>query len=164
MKPGNHLENAPLGRLVAMAGHLASERWTRYVSDSYGLTPAGAAVLMALSHDRKMTHGDLAEVCHIRPATVTGVVDTLVRSGHVERKADEIDRRTVWVTVTRKGSDVAAKVTRRVTGHGLDGSERVIRSLTSVDADPKNEAIIRRFLIELIVRLSSAEQPTKEME
>ena len=84
-----------------MAGHLASERWTRYVSDSYGLSPAGAAVLMALSHDRKMTHGDLADVCYIRPGTLTGVVDTLVRSGHVERKADEVDRRTVWVTVTQ---------------------------------------------------------------
>jgi MarR family transcriptional regulator, organic hydroperoxide resistance regulator len=115
-----------------------------------------------LSHDRKMTHGDLADVCYIRPATLTGVVDTLVRSGHVERKADEVDRRTVWVTVTRKGSDVGAKVTKRVTGHGRDGSERVIRALTSVDADPKNEAIIRQFLIELIVRLSEAELSNKD--
>ena len=158
MRPTKHLENAPLGRLVAMAGHLASERWTRFVSDSYGLSPAGASVLMALSHDRKMAHGDLADVCCIRPATLTGVVDTLVRSGHIERKADEADRRTVWVTLTRKGSDVAAKVTKRVTWHGPDGSERVIRALTSVDADPGHEAIIRRFLIELIVRLSEAEQ------
>lgn len=158
MSAEKHLENAPLGRLVAMAGHLASERWTRYVSDSYRISPAGAAVLMALSHDRKMTHGDLADVCYIRPGTLTGVVDTLVRSGHVERKADEVDRRTVWVTVTRKGSDVAAKVTKRVTGHGPQGSERVIRALTSVDADPKHEAIIRRFLIELILRLSENDQ------
>lgn len=158
MRADKHLATAPLGRLVAMAGHLASERWTRYVSDSYGLSPAGAAILMALSHDRKMTHGDLADVCYIRPATLTGVVDTLVRSGHVERKADEVDRRTVWVTLTRKGADVAAKVVRRVTGHSADGTERVIRALTSVDADPKHEAIIRRFLIELILRLSETEQ------
>ena len=157
MAAERHLENAPLGRLVAMAGHLASERWTRYVSESYGLSPAGAAVLMALSHDRKMTHGDLADVCYIRPGTLTGVVDTLVKSGHVERKADEADRRTVWVALTRKGSDVATKVTRRVTGHGADGSERVLRSLTSVDADPEHEAVIRRFLIELILLLSETD-------
>jgi DNA-binding MarR family transcriptional regulator len=92
------------------------------------------------------------------------VVDTLVRSGHVERKADEVDRRTVWVTVTRKGADVGAKVIKRVTGHGRDGSERVIRSLTSVDADPDNEAVIRRFLIELIVRLSDNGLPSKDEE
>ena len=147
-----------------MAGHLASERWTRYVSDSYGLSPAGAAVLMALSHDRKMTHGDLADLCYIRPATLTGVVDTLVKSGHVERKVDGADRRAVWVTLTRKGSDVAAKVTRRVTGHGVDGSERVIRALTSVDADPDNEAVIRRFLVELILRLSEGEPNLKDNE
>lgn len=145
-----------------MAGHLASERWTRYVSDSYRLSPAGAAVLMALSHHRKMSHKDLAEVCYIRPATLTGVVDTLVRSGHVERRTDETDRRIVWVIATRKGSDVGAKVMKRIAGHGRDGSERVIRSLTSVDADTGNEAIVRRFLIELIVRLSDAELPTKD--
>jgi DNA-binding MarR family transcriptional regulator len=147
-----------------MAGHLASERWTRYVSDSYRLSPAGAAVLMALSHRRKMSHKDLAEVCYIRPATLTGVVDTLVRSGHVERRTDETDRRIVWVIATRKGSDVGAKVMKRIAGHGRDGSERVIRSLTSVDADTGNEAIVRRFLIELIVRLSDAELPTKDEE
>ena len=162
MKPEHRLDDAPLGRLVAMAGHLASERWTRYVSDSYGLSPAGAAVLMALSHDRKMNHGDLADLCYIRPATLTGVVDTLVKSGHVERKVDEADRRAVWVTLTRRGSDVAAKVTKRVTGHGVDGSERVIRAFTSVDADPDNEAIIRRFLVELILRLSEGEPDLKE--
>ncbi len=162
MRSEKHLDEAPLGRLVAMAGHLASERWTRYVSDSFGISPAGAAVLMALTHDRKMAHGDLADVCCIRAATLTGVVDTLVRSGHVERKADEADRRTVWVTLTRKGSSVAAKVTKRVTGHGPEGSERVIRALTSVDADPRHETIIRRFLIELILQLSEAEQPSRK--
>jgi DNA-binding MarR family transcriptional regulator len=111
-----------------------------------------------------MSHKDLAEVCYIRPATLTGVVDTLVRSGHVERRADETDRRIVWVIATRKGSDVGAKVMKRIAGHGRDGSERVIRSLTSVDADTGNEAIVRRFLIELIVRLSDAELPTKDEE
>ena len=120
--------------------------------------------MMALNHHRKMTHKDLADVCYIRPATLTGVVDTLVRSGHVERTADETDRRTVWVTATRKGSDVGAKVMKRVAGHGRDGSERVIRSLTSVDADAGNEAVIRRFLIELIVRLSDAELSMKDKE
>ena len=65
---------------------------------------------------------------------------------------------TVWVTLTPKGVAVAAKVHRRVTGEGPRGSERAIRALTSVDADPKNEAVIRRFLVELITRLSEAEE------
>ena len=158
MTKSEQLQKAPLGRLVAMAGHLASQRWSRYVSESYGLSPAGAAVLMALSKDRRLTHGDLADVCLVRPATLTGVVDTLVRSGHVERKGDESDRRSVWVTLTRKGASVATKVNHRVTGHRRQGSELAIRALTSVDADPRQEAIVRRFLIELIVQLSEAEE------
>jgi DNA-binding MarR family transcriptional regulator len=105
-----------------------------------------------------MTHKDLADRCLVRPATLTGVVDTLVRSGHVERRDDDSDRRTVWVTLTRKGVAVAAKIHRRVAGEGPRGSERAIRALTSVDANPEHEAVIRRFLIELIVRLSEAEE------
>ena len=158
MPSAEHYEKAPLGRLVAMAGHLAGQRWSRYVSESYGLSPAGAAVLMSLSRDRKMTHKDLADRCLIRPATLTGVVDTLVRSGHVERRDDRSDRRSVWVTLTPKGISVAAKVHRRVAGESARGSERAIRALTSVDADPENEAVIRRFLVELIMRLSETEE------
>jgi DNA-binding MarR family transcriptional regulator len=158
MPSAEHYEKAPLGRLVAMAGHLAGQRWSRYVSESYGLSPAGASVLLSLSGDRKMTHKDLADRCLVRPATLTGVVDTLVRSGHVERRDDDSDRRTVWVTLTRKGVAVAAKIHRRVAEEGPRGSERAIRALTSVDANPEHEAVIRRFLIELIVRLSEAEE------
>jgi len=158
MPAAEHYEKAPLGRLVAMAGHLASQRWSRYVSESFGLSPAGASVLMSLSRDRRLTHKELADRCLIRPATLTGVVDTLVRSGHVERRDDESDRRTVWVTLTPKGVTVAAKVHRRVAGEGPRGPERAIGALTSVDANPEHEAVIRRFLVELIMRLSAAEE------
>ena len=61
----DRLQTQPLGRLVAMAGHLASERWTRYLSDAYGLSPAGAAVLMTLDRPRRLTHGELADACYI---------------------------------------------------------------------------------------------------
>jgi DNA-binding MarR family transcriptional regulator len=152
------LDGAPLGRLVAMAGHLATERWSRLVYESYRLTAAGAAVLLALGEEGRLTHKELAARCLIRPATLTGVVDTLVRSGHVERLGDPLDRRTVWVQPTRKGASVGAKVRRRVTGEGPRGSERAIRALTSIDADAGHEAIIRRFLIELIVGLADTEE------
>lgn len=145
---------------MALAGHLASQRWTRFVSEAYELTPAGAAVLMALSPHRKMTHGDLADICYVRPATLTGVVDTLVKSGHVERTSDASDRRAVWITPTEKGAKVAVKVARRVTGRGAAGGGPTVRgmTLTSVETDPEEEAIVRRFLIELIVQLSEPEE------
>ena len=159
MASTQYLEKAPLGRLVALAGHLAAERWTRFVTEAFGLTPAGAAVVTALGRQGRITHGDLARLCYIRPATLTGVVDTLVRSGHVERRGDDSDRRAVWIKLTAKGKRVAAKVSRRLKDQGPQGSERAIRALTSVDADPTQERIIRRFLIELIQQLSQQKQP-----
>lgn len=145
-------------RLVALAGHLAGERWSRYVAEEYGLTPAGAAVLMALARQRKLPHGDLADLCYVRPATLTGVVDTLVRSGHVERLSDESDRRAVWIALTNSGAKVASKVQRRVTGRAEFGGTFRGFALTSVETDPEQEAIVRRFLIELITQLSDNEE------
>lgn len=145
------LERSPTTRLVAVAGHLLGERWTRYVTQSFGLTPAGAAVVMAIHRNADLNHGELAEACLVRPATLTGVVDTLVRTGFVTREADAADRRAVRILLTGKGEQVAAKVAKRVAAK---------KSLTSVDADPENEAIVRRFLIELITDLSATREPT----
>jgi len=145
----DHLDDAPLGRLVAMAGHLATQRWSRYLAEAYGLSPGGAAVLMALHSDGRLLHNEVADRCAVRAATLTGVVDTLVRSGHVERVNNEGDRRAVWVNLTAEGSAIAAQLHRRV---------RHRDSLTSVDADPSNEAVIRRFLIEYITRLADKEE------
>ena len=120
---------------------------------------AGAAVLMTLDRPRRLTHGELADACYIRPATLTGVVDTLVKSGHVERKADAVDRRAVWVELTGKGSEVAGQVLTRVRGGKPPRRGRPpVTPLTSVDADPEKEAVVRAFLIEFIVRLSEQQE------
>lgn len=132
-----------------MAGHLATQRWSRYLAEAYGLSPGGAAVLMALHRDRELLHNEVADRCAVRAATLTGVVDTLVRSGHVERVNDEDDRRAVWIRLTHEGVSVAAQLQRKA---------RQRKALTSVDADPDNEAVIRRFLVELITRLSEGKE------
>jgi MarR family transcriptional regulator, organic hydroperoxide resistance regulator len=103
---------------------------------------------MALHGDGRLLHNEVADRCAVRAGTLTGVVDTLVRSGHVERVNNEGDRRAVWVNLTAEGSAVAAQLHRRVQHRD---------ALTSIDADPDNEAVIRRFLIEFITRLSDKE-------
>ncbi|HEY2950361.1 MAG TPA: MarR family transcriptional regulator [Micromonosporaceae bacterium] len=140
----DQLRDAPLGRLVHLAGHLAGQRWSQLLTDKYGLTPAGMRVLLELSHG-ELDHSDVAARCFVRPATLTGIVDTLVRSGHVERVAGVTDRRRVRLALTEKGIQHAA---------GLAGLIRRRRPLTSVDADPANAAVIRAFLLELIENFS----------
>lgn len=135
------LRDAPLGRLVVVAGHVTSQRWSRYLADQHGLTVAGMATLMTLGQHGGLTHRAVADHCFVRPATLTGVVDTLERDGLVERRRDETDRRTVRLTLTQAGRDRVEALTTLITSG---------RPLTSVDADPAKAAVIREFLLELI--------------
>jgi DNA-binding MarR family transcriptional regulator len=141
------LRDAPLGRLVAMAGHLATRRWSQYLAEAHGLTPAGMAVLLTLV-DGELSHREVADRCMVRPATLTGVVDTVEKAGYVERRRADDDRRRLVLSLTESGL-VHAKLVNETITQG--------RPLTSVDADPDNAAVIRRFLLELIELLGTEE-------
>jgi DNA-binding MarR family transcriptional regulator len=146
------LDNAPLGRLVAMAGHLATRRWGEYLAETYGITAGGAAVLMVLWADGESKHSHLAARCAIRPATLTGVVDTLERAGLVERVPAPEDRRVTLVALTESGAAIAEEL--HVRAHSRQG----LRPITSIDADPAKEQVIRDFLVEMITRLSDPKE------
>jgi MarR family transcriptional regulator, organic hydroperoxide resistance regulator len=139
------LQGAPLGRLLVIAGHVTEQRWSRYLAEQHGLTPAGMATLMALAQHGESTHRAVAQRCFVRPATLTGVVDTLERDGLVERRRDDADRRSVRLILTPAGRARAA---------ALGALIRSGRSLTSVDADPAKAAVIREFLLEVIDTMS----------
>ena len=47
--------------------------------------------------------GELAEEMSVRPATITGLTDRLVRQELIERQGDAEDRRVVRVTLTVEG-------------------------------------------------------------
>ncbi|MFB9235185.1 MarR family winged helix-turn-helix transcriptional regulator [Plantactinospora siamensis] len=144
------LDDVPLGRLLHVAGRMVGQRWSAYLADRHGLTPAGMHVLFTLAHSGELGHREIAERCFVRPATLTGIVDTLERRGLVERRRDAADRRTVRLALTADG--------RR---HVRELSELTQRRdpLTSVDADPANAAVIRSFLLELIGTMSDGEDP-----
>lgn len=141
----SRLRDAPLGRLLVIAGHVTSQRWSRYLAEQHGLTSAGMATLMALAQQGESTHRAVAQRCFVRPATLTGVVDTLERDGLVERRRDEADRRTVRLVLTPAGLARA---------EALGAVMRRGRPLTSVDADPARAAVIREFLLEVIDTMS----------
>ncbi|MFY1685231.1 MarR family winged helix-turn-helix transcriptional regulator [Micromonospora sp. WMMD730] len=142
------LRDVPLGRLLSVAGHLVDQHWGRYLAEHHGLTPAGMRVLFTLNHLDDATHRDVADRCFVRPATLTGIVDTLERDGFVERRRDEADRRSVRLALTDKGREHIRSLVDRM---------RTDTPLTSVDADPARRAVIRDFLIEVITTMSDGE-------
>ncbi len=147
------LDDNPLLRLVALAGHVTGQHFGRVVGRQHGLTTAGASVLSVLSWDvrpgmdrgtpGRATHAELARRCFFTPATLTGVVDTLEKSGHVRRERDESDRRVVWLVLTEAGQERIREIGRQV-------SEMF--QPTEAECDPAREKIVREFLIDLIVK------------
>jgi MarR family transcriptional regulator, organic hydroperoxide resistance regulator len=144
------LRDAPTGRLLAIAGHVAVRRWRQLLAERHGLTPAGMQVLFALLKEERVSHREMAQRCFVRPATLTGVVDTLAKSGYVERERGAApDRRAVLLKLTASGKAVATQLS--------DLAQRRA-PLTSVDADPAQEAVIREFLLEIIHTLGAGEE------
>lgn len=140
----------PLGRLIDFAARVLSQRWSRYLAEHHGLTPAGMSVLFTLARGGQLTHREMADQCYVRPATLTGIVDTLERNGLVERRRDPADRRAVRLALTADGD-------RHV--RELSDVMSTDRPLTSVDADPAKATVIREFLLELIHTMSDGEDP-----
>lgn len=75
-----------------------------------GLTIAQMGLLFVLYEDNRLSVGELGQALHIRPATVTGLVDRLERPGYVHRGDDEVDRRVVRITITAKGRSVLEEI------------------------------------------------------
>ncbi|MFF5174365.1 MarR family winged helix-turn-helix transcriptional regulator [Micromonospora sp. NPDC000089] len=142
------LGRVPMGRLVQVAGQRIGQYWDRYLAEHHGLTAAGMRVLFVLHRLGEATHREVAERCMVRPATLTGIVDTLERDGFVQRRRDDADRRTVRLALTDEGSRHAAALTDLIQGDP---------PLTTVDTDPAKRAVIREFLIELILTTSDGE-------
>lgn len=147
------LSRAPLLHVVSLAGLVTGRRWELFVSQQHGMTSAGvnALVMIALGTDRacgdcgtpgRANHAELARRLWIRPATLTGIVDTLVRAGYVRRERDSQDRRVVWLILTEAGADRVCQL--------ADQIRSWFGSTLAVD-DPDHEKIIREYLTDLVV-------------
>ncbi|MEE3919667.1 MarR family transcriptional regulator [Micromonospora sp. BRA006-A] len=103
---------------------------------------------MILLRAGDVSHREMAELCFVRPATLTGIVDTSRARRLRQPPPRPEDRRTVRLTLTDKGGEHARAISDMIHSD---------RPLTSVDADPANRAVIRQFLIEIITGMSDGD-------
>jgi DNA-binding MarR family transcriptional regulator len=147
------LEAAPVLRLIALAGHVTSQQWSRLMNQQHGMTSAGVNTLLMLAWGTgrggveegtpgRATNAELARRLWIRPATMSGIVDTLIKADYVARTRDVEDRRVVWLTLTEAGKARVGEI-----GDQL----RDAFNPEHVTPDPEHEKIIREFLIDLIM-------------
>lgn len=138
------VDELPLGRLLSVAGRLLNQHFQTLL-ESADLSQAGWQVLMRLQHEDGLTQREIADLCYVTPATITGVVDTLEREGHVTRERDGDDRRVVRLHLTTAGRRRFATTKTLVT-------EQIAPLFADLSAG--DETVVRRFLAGMITRLS----------
>ena len=102
---------------------------------------SGLGVLRVLVAEDGLKATEVAERAWSNPGTLTAVVNTLVRDGFVERRPDEADRRVVRLYITEPG--------RAVVTYYVTQAAPLWRKAFDF-ADAGDEAVVRRFLTEMI--------------
>ena len=139
-------EDAPLQALMLSATKLMGA----YGQDSVRaaglkLSLAGLGVLRILMSEDGLKASEVADRAWSSPGTLTSVVNTLVRDGFVQRRADEADRRVVRLYITDEGRGV-------ITSYVSQAAAWWHKAFDFVDSD--DEAVVRRFFIQMIDHLS----------
>jgi DNA-binding MarR family transcriptional regulator len=68
-----------------------------------GVTGPQRLVLRLVGHHGRISPGDLAEVLHVHPSSLTGVLRRLEHAELIRRESDPFDRRRALLELTRRG-------------------------------------------------------------
>jgi len=98
------------------------------------LTPPGGLVLSALADAGPLSPSELSDRLIVTRATMTGLLDSLERRGHLRRVPHPSDRRSILVEITpqgRKAADELRRVIHAAEAGWLGGlSPNELRTLT----------------------------------
>ena len=102
----------------------------------HGISGGRMSIMMQLVKEPEgaLTPGALADLCGVTPATISGLVDGLIREGHVERTVDPQDRRVQPVRLTKSGREHMEAL--------LPGYFRRIRKLFGVLNEEERESFL----------------------
>jgi DNA-binding MarR family transcriptional regulator len=68
-----------------------------------GVTGPQRLVLRIVGHHARISAGALAEVLHIHPSSLTGMLQRLEQAELIRRESDPFDRRRALIALTRRG-------------------------------------------------------------
>ena len=108
--------------------------------EEIGLYGGQQFVLMALWENEGITHSELAEQLHVRPATITNALKRMERSGFVERRQDTEDQRVSRVYLTDAGRNIRDAV---------EGVWRDLEGQTFGGFSSEERTLLDQFLIRI---------------
>lgn len=126
---------------LLMSDHLLFQKALLMDIKDTGLTPGQPKVLDYLLFHDGVVQKEIAEVCHIEPATITSVLLGMETGGLIERKNLNGNRRSLYVYLTEKGRNLAEQVRakfgtieeRALSGFCEDEKEQLIDLLTRLN-------------------------------
>jgi DNA-binding MarR family transcriptional regulator len=132
-------------RLLMAVGH-SLEIVSKRMEAQLGLTSPQRLVLRMVGRFPGITAGELADLLHVHPSTLTGVLQRLQRRGLLARQSDRIDRRRSLIALTPAG--------RRRGGARASGLEAAVAGILR-SVPPADLAGTRRALTALVGRLAA---------
>src|SRR3954463_7246364 len=100
---------------------------SKEMSKAFGVTGPQRLVLRVVGLFPGVSPGALAEILHLHPSTVTGVLQRLVSQGLLRRSTDPGDRRRTVLVLTAKG----ARVNTNRTGTVEEAVERTLKRVSA---------------------------------
>jgi DNA-binding MarR family transcriptional regulator len=89
-------------RLIWAVDH-ALQKTSKRMKTAIGVTGPQRLVIRIVSRFPGMPAGVIAELLHVHPSTLTGILKRLERQGLIRRRQDPKDRRRTFIGVTEKG-------------------------------------------------------------
>jgi DNA-binding MarR family transcriptional regulator len=142
-------EEWPIGQLFGAASRLSLPVVWRIIGQ-HGMSPLGFFLLRLLVVEDGLRPSEVARRLVVTPATITSVVDTLERDGHVRRERSHRDRRGVMLRITDSG--------RRLLAEKSGPIRRDLGSVFDI-VDEGDEPAVRRFLLNLIKKFENYGNP-----
>jgi DNA-binding MarR family transcriptional regulator len=84
------------------------QRASKRMHANLGVTALQRMMIRIVGRALGISTGDLAEMLHVHPSTLTGALDKLVRSGALLRKVDPDDARRALLYLGAKGKTIDA--------------------------------------------------------
>lgn len=132
---------APLDFLrVIWAFDQALQRTSQQLEARLGVTAAQRMVVRIVGRFPGISAGQLAEILHTHPSTVTGLLKRLAHKKLITRKADPADRRRLCVGLTAKGKTIDVET---------EGSVEAAIVIAFEQLDPKAIAHARTAMVEI---------------
>jgi DNA-binding MarR family transcriptional regulator len=123
-------------RLIWALDH-ALQKASKRMSRSMGVTGPQRLVVRIVARFPGITAGQIAELLHLHPSTVTGILKRLQRQGLIVRRSDPRDRRRAFLGITEKGRGVDSAGAGTVEA----GVEKLIASTSAARLDAAREVL-----------------------